>query len=51
MGRFFAGSFKNAQLASVVGQIADGVGGRVLGDRVGQKIGSSRILVDLGETD
>ena len=36
--RFFAGSFDNAQLTGLVGQIADRVGGRVLGDRVGHEI-------------
>lgn len=38
MRRFFARSFDDAQLAGVAGQIADGVGGRVLGDGVRHEI-------------
>ena len=38
MKRFFAGSFDNAQLTGMIGQIADRVGGRVSGDRVGHEI-------------
>ena len=36
--RRFAGSFNNAQLVGLVGQIADRIGGRVLGGRLGYKI-------------
>lgn len=38
MERFFAGSFDDAQLAGMVSQITDRVGGWVLSDRVGHEI-------------
>ena len=38
MRRFFAGSFDDAQLAGMVSQITDRVGGGVVSDRVGYKI-------------
>ena len=38
MKRFFAGSFDDAELAGMVGQITDRVGGGVLSDRVGHEI-------------
>ena len=38
MKRFFAGSFDDAELAGMVDQITDRVGGGVLSDRVGHEI-------------
>ena len=48
MGRFFARLFDDAQLAGMVSQIPDRVGGRILGDGVRQEI---QTAVDHGHGD